>query len=55
MPGKSVALFKPMSSEFQRRETFGKLLLFELFGNTVGDRVLDSRETTVPWVPSLFR
>lgn len=50
-----VALFKPVSDEFQRRETFGKLLLFELFGNVVGDRVLDSRETTVHWVPSLFR
>lgn len=55
MKGRSVALFKPMSNEFQRRETFGKLLLFELLGNIVGDRVLGSRETTVHWVPSLFR
>lgn len=52
---KSVALFKSMSSEFQSREAFGMLLLFELFGNTVGDSVLDSGETMVPWVPSLFR
>lgn len=55
MEGKSVALFKAMSSELQRRETFGKLLFFELFGNIVGDRALDSREAMMHGVPSVFR
>lgn len=61
MQGKSVALFKPMSTEFleefspRGERPLGSSSCLSFFGNIVGDRVLDSRETTGHWVPSLFR